>query len=170
MRSAAMIAAALAVAVLANGSRAQTADPLAPGAGADSAKSDAAPAAAEAAPAAEKHRERPRHAEGGAIAGDGAQRPLRRHGRTQGRRGGSSDPKKVAGPLAFGRKTVVHLKRVKDCLYDIHAHFADEADTDQTGVDLCKDKDINLTDECRGGRDLEIAATAGVVRPVWNRG
>ena len=59
---------------------------------------------------------------------------------------GSPDLKKMVGPLAFGRKTIIHVKRTKDCLYDIHAQFADEADTDQTSVDLCKDKAINLTD------------------------
>ncbi len=55
--------------------------------------------------------------------------------------------KKVQGALAFGRRTAVHVDRVKDCLYDIKGRFADEADMDQTGVDLCKDKTINLTDE-----------------------
>ncbi len=54
---------------------------------------------------------------------------------------------KVQGPLAFGRKSVVHLPRAKDCLYDIKGHYADEADTDLTGINLCKDKAINLTDE-----------------------
>ena len=48
--------------------------------------------------------------------------------------GPAGDPnlKKVVGPLAFGRKTVIHLKRTKDCLYDIHGEFADDADTDQS--------------------------------------
>ena len=55
--------------------------------------------------------------------------------------------KKVQGALAFGRKSVVRVPRAKDCLYDIRGHYADEADTEQTGVDLCKDKAINLTDE-----------------------
>ncbi len=60
---------------------------------------------------------------------------------------GDADAKKVAGPLAFGRKTVIHIKRTKDCLYDVRGHFADEADTEQLGVQLCKDKVINLTDD-----------------------
>ncbi len=55
--------------------------------------------------------------------------------------------KKVQGALAFGRKSTVRVPRVKDCLYDIRGHYADEADTEQTNVDLCKDKAINLTDE-----------------------
>jgi hypothetical protein len=60
---------------------------------------------------------------------------------------GDPDPKKVAGPLAFGRKTVAHLMPAKDCRYDIRGHFADDADTEQLGVELCKDKAINLTDD-----------------------
>jgi hypothetical protein len=140
MRKAGMIAAVLALSAGVAG--AQTADPLAPGAGADSAKPD------DAAPAApEKHKAaRPHRAEGGPL-------PVTVHndrsvGMVELKVGpaGSTDLKKVVGPLAFGRKTVVRLKRVKDCLYDIHAHFADEADTDQSSVDLCKDKNINLTD------------------------
>jgi hypothetical protein len=55
--------------------------------------------------------------------------------------------KKVQGALAFGRKSTVHVPRAKECLYDIKGHYADEADTEQTGVDLCKDKTIYLTDE-----------------------
>jgi hypothetical protein len=138
MRTAGMIAAAMALSVGVAG--AQTADPLAPGAGADSAKPDAAPAAEKQKPP------RPHRAEGGLL-------PVMVHndrsvGMVELKVGpaGSPELKKVVGPLAFGRKTLVHLKRVKDCLYDIHAHFADEADTDQSSVDLCKDKNINLTD------------------------
>jgi hypothetical protein len=59
---------------------------------------------------------------------------------------GDPDHKKVLGALAFGRKAVIHIKRTKECLYDIRGHFADEADTEQLGVELCKDKKINLTD------------------------
>jgi hypothetical protein len=57
------------------------------------------------------------------------------------------EPRKVAGPLAFGRKTTARIPRAKDCLYDIRGHFADEADTEHLGVDLCKDRNVNLTDE-----------------------
>ncbi len=59
---------------------------------------------------------------------------------------GDPDHKKVLDALAFGRKSVIHIKRTKECLYDIRGHFADEADTEQLGVELCKDKTINLTD------------------------
>ncbi len=59
---------------------------------------------------------------------------------------GDPDHKKVLGALAFGRKTVIHIKRTKECLYDIRGQFADDADTEQLGVELCKDKKINLTD------------------------
>ena len=146
------VAAALAAALAAGSAWAQT-DPLAPGA----ANSIAAP-------------------EPGAPAGDATDKPAKNekpHHRPKSkpRDGGGSlavtvnnkrsvglvdltvapagdaDAKKVAGPLAFGRKTVIHIKRTKDCLYDVRGHFADEADTEQLGVQLCKDKVINLTDD-----------------------
>ncbi|MDE3176248.1 MAG: hypothetical protein KGM15_09125 [Pseudomonadota bacterium] len=152
MRLAGFVAAALMTALTAGTAFAQAApaDPLAPGAAAEAAKAQAAPAAAaktEAAP--EKHghaRAKPRHREAGAVAV--TVHNDRSVGLVELRLGptGETDLKKVAGPLAFGRKTVIHVKKTKDCLYDIHAQFADDADTDQTSVDLCKDKAINLTD------------------------
>ena len=142
MRSAAMVTAALAV--LLSGAAAfgqqAPADPLAPGAGADE-------GAAAAKPAPEKKPAKPRkpRAAGSLEVTVHNERSV---GMVELKVGpaGDADLKKVVGALAFGRKTVIHLKRAKDCLYDIHAHFADEADSDQTGVDLCKDKAINLTD------------------------
>jgi hypothetical protein len=130
------------LAALASGAAAQTtpADPFAPGA-----------AAQNAAPASDKPTPAP------------AAKPVHRKpagltvvvtnkrfvGLVELRVGAAGDPSppKVAGPLAFGRKTVVHLKPAKDCLYDVRGHFADDADTEQLGVELCKDKVINLTDE-----------------------
>jgi hypothetical protein len=143
MRSGGFVVAALAVALSGGAALSQTtpADPLAPGAGADSGKTDAAPEPEKKKPA--------RHN------GHGAAEHLavtvhneRSVGLVELRVGpaGAPELKKVAGPLAFGRKVVIHLQRTKDCLYDIHAHFADDADTDQSGVELCKDKAINLTD------------------------
>ncbi len=131
--------------------QATPADPLAPGAGAETPKSEASPtgepAAAkdkpkEAAPkdAATKHHEPALLAV--TVHND------RSVGMVELRVGpaGAPELKKVVGPLAFGRKTIIHLRRAKDCLYDVHAQFADEADTDQKAIDLCKDKNINLTD------------------------
>jgi hypothetical protein len=146
MRSAVFAAAAVAVLITGGAALSQSApaDPLAPGAGADEAKS-AAPDAAKPEKAKKKPAKRKHPAERSIEVTVQNQRSV---GLVELQAGpaGASELKKVAGPLAFGRKTVVHLKRAKDCLYDIHAHFADEADTDQSGVDLCKDKAINLTD------------------------
>jgi hypothetical protein len=147
MRLAAMLAAAAAVAFASGAAFGQTApaDVLAPGAGANIATGDAPPPAEPAA----KHKRKPdksRHRESGLLAV--TVHNERSVGMVELRLGpaGAPELKKVVGALAFGRKTVIHLKRTKDCLYDIHAHFADDANTDQTGVDLCKDKTLNLTD------------------------
>jgi len=59
---------------------------------------------------------------------------------------GTPDSKKIAGPLDAGKKTVAHLAHDKACLFDLHAVFVDGAVTDAQGVELCKDKKINLTE------------------------
>ena len=59
---------------------------------------------------------------------------------------GTPDSKKIAGPLAAGKKTIAHLVHDKACLFDLHAVFEDGAVTDAQGVELCKDKKINLTE------------------------
>ena len=59
---------------------------------------------------------------------------------------GTPDSKKIAGPLAAGKKVIVHLAHDKACLFDLHAVFEDGAVTDAQGVELCKDKKINLTE------------------------
>jgi hypothetical protein len=59
---------------------------------------------------------------------------------------GSPESKKIAGPLAPGKKVVVHLARDKACLFDLHALFEDGANMDATAVELCKDKAINLVE------------------------
>jgi hypothetical protein len=59
---------------------------------------------------------------------------------------GTPDSKKIAGPLAAGKKTAAHLAHDKACLFDLHAVFEDGAVTDAQGVELCKDKKINLTE------------------------
>ncbi len=59
---------------------------------------------------------------------------------------GSPDSKKIAGPLAPGKKVVVHLAHDKDCLFDLHGLYEDGANTDTIGVELCKDKAINLVE------------------------
>jgi hypothetical protein len=130
------------LAALASGASAQTtpADPFAPGA-----------AAQNAAPAGDKPAEAPaakpvHHKPAGLTVTVTNKRSVGLVELHVGAAGEPSPPK-VAGPLAFGRKTVVHLKPAKDCLYDVRGHFADDADTEQLGVELCTDKVINLTDE-----------------------
>jgi hypothetical protein len=59
---------------------------------------------------------------------------------------GTPDSKKIAGPLAPGKKVVVHLAHDRACLFDLHAVFEDGAVTDAQGVELCKDKKINLVE------------------------
>lgn len=59
---------------------------------------------------------------------------------------GTPDSKKIAGPLAAGKKATAHLAHDKACLFDLHAVFEDGAVTDAPGVELCKDKKINLTE------------------------
>lgn len=154
MRFARNVAAAVVIALTAGAAFAQStpADPLAPGAAAEAAKDEAAkakaaPAAEKTEAAPEKHRQeraKPQHRDAVAVTVHND----RSVGLVELRVGptGEGNLMKVVGPLAFGRKTVIHVRKTKDCLYDIHAQFADEADTDQTSIDLCKDKAINLTD------------------------
>jgi len=59
---------------------------------------------------------------------------------------GSSESRKIAGPLAPGKKVVVHVAHDKDCLFDLHGAYEDGTTTDVTGVALCKDKKINLVE------------------------
>jgi hypothetical protein len=140
MRREAIVAAAFLAVLAIGGATAQTAppDPLAPGAAAET-------PAAQTAPKPAKPKPKPK--------ASGTLDVLVNNKRSVGlveltvAPAGDADPKKVAGPLAFGRKTTIHLKRTKDCLYDVRGHFADDADTEHLGVELCKDKVINLTDE-----------------------
>ena len=145
MRREAFVAAILAAALTLGGASAQTspADPFAPGA-ADT-KSAAPEAGAKPEPKKAKPAKRKPSAGGELNVVVNNKRSVGLVELTVGP-SGEANPKKVAGPLAFGRKTTIRLKRAKDCLYDIRGHFADDADTEQLGVDLCKDKVINLED------------------------
>jgi hypothetical protein len=59
---------------------------------------------------------------------------------------GGADSKKIAGPLAPGKKVVVHLPHDKACLFDLHGAYDDGTSTDVQGVELCKDKKIDLVE------------------------
>lgn len=60
--------------------------------------------------------------------------------------GGSDAFKKVLGKLKAGKKTGAKVPKSKDCQIDLHATFADGETTEATGVDVCKQKVLNLTD------------------------
>jgi hypothetical protein len=57
---------------------------------------------------------------------------------------GTTDAKKIAGPLDPGKNILVHLTHDKACLFDLHGDYADGTTTEAQGVELCKDKKINL--------------------------
>ena len=59
---------------------------------------------------------------------------------------GSADSKRIAGPLAAGKKVNVKVEHDKACLFDIHGAFDDGTTTDAPSVDLCKEKKINLVE------------------------
>ena len=58
---------------------------------------------------------------------------------------GGADSAKIAGPLADGKKATVSVVHDKACLFDLHASFDDGSTSDGAGVDLCKERTINLT-------------------------
>jgi hypothetical protein len=60
--------------------------------------------------------------------------------------GGNGDPVKVVGSLGSGKSATAHLAHDKDCLFDLHGDYDDGQATEESGIDLCKDKKINLTD------------------------
>lgn len=49
-------------------------------------------------------------------------------------------------PLAPGKKIALKLGKNAGCTFSINASFADDADFDQTDVDLCADKNVRFTD------------------------
>jgi hypothetical protein len=57
---------------------------------------------------------------------------------------GQQDVVKIAGPLAAGKKATASVAHDASCLFDIHATYDDGSIGDATGVNLCKDKTINL--------------------------
>lgn len=55
-------------------------------------------------------------------------------------------PKTILSNLAAGKKTSVTVATDKDCVYDLHAIYADGSTTESTSVDLCRDKSVNLVE------------------------
>lgn len=58
---------------------------------------------------------------------------------------GQQNSVKLAGPLESGKKIKVMVAHDKACLFDIHASYDDGSTGDANGLDLCKEKTINLT-------------------------
>lgn len=53
---------------------------------------------------------------------------------------------KLAKPLAPGKSVMLKLNKPAGCSYYLLGKFSDEAESDNDGVDLCKDKTIRLTE------------------------
>jgi hypothetical protein len=59
---------------------------------------------------------------------------------------GHGDSIKILGSLGAGKKVVIHVAHDKPCLFDLHGVFDDLTTTDESSVDLCADKKINLVE------------------------
>lgn len=61
----------------------------------------------------------------------------------------SSGGKSVGGlkkPLEAGKKISIKLPKNAGCTFSINASFSDDAEFDQTDVNLCADKNVRFTD------------------------
>jgi hypothetical protein len=59
---------------------------------------------------------------------------------------GSAEWKKVLGAVKSGKQASAKLSQVSDCRVDLHATFSGGQSTDASGLDVCTDKMLNLTD------------------------
>lgn len=59
---------------------------------------------------------------------------------------GSSDWKKVVGPVKSGKQASAKLPQAGDCRFDLRGMFNDGVSMDASGINVCADKTINLTD------------------------
>ncbi|MGX5732998.1 hypothetical protein [Bosea thiooxidans] len=53
---------------------------------------------------------------------------------------------KLAKPLAPGKSIALKLNKPAGCNYYLLGKFSDEVESDNDGVDLCKEKSLRLTD------------------------
>jgi hypothetical protein len=58
---------------------------------------------------------------------------------------GSANWKKVLGAVKSGKQALAKLPH-SDCHVDLHGTFADGQSMDASGIDVCTDKTLNLTD------------------------
>ena len=59
---------------------------------------------------------------------------------------GSANWKKVLGPVKSGKQASAKLPQAADCRFDLRGTFADGQLMDASGVNVCADKTLNLTD------------------------
>ena len=59
---------------------------------------------------------------------------------------GTANWKKVLGPVKSGKQASTKLPQAADCRFDLHGTFADGQSMDASGVNVCADKTLNLTD------------------------
>ena len=59
---------------------------------------------------------------------------------------GSADWKQVLGPVKSGKQASAKLPQASDCRFDLRGTFDDGQSMDASGVNVCADKTLNLTD------------------------
>ena len=59
---------------------------------------------------------------------------------------GSADWKKVVGPVKSGKQASAKLPQASDCRFDLRGTFDDGESIDASGINVCADKTLNLTD------------------------
>jgi hypothetical protein len=59
---------------------------------------------------------------------------------------GSANWKKVLGAVKAGKQASAKLPQVSDCRVDLHGTFADGQSMVASGINVCADKTLNLTD------------------------
>ena len=59
---------------------------------------------------------------------------------------GSADWKKLVGPVKSGKQASVKLPQASDCRFDLRGTFDDGESMDASGINVCADKKLNLTD------------------------
>ena len=53
---------------------------------------------------------------------------------------------KLAKPLAPGKSIMIKLNKPAGCSYYLLGKFSDESESDNDGIDLCKEKSLRLTE------------------------
>jgi glucose/arabinose dehydrogenase len=138
----ALAGAALASLIAVDVARAQTAEPAAPAAPAASAP---AAAPAEAAPKEATAKKKAAAKSGSRLSVPVWNSRSADLTELQVAESGSPSFKKVLGKLKAGKKTNALVPKGKDCQIDLHATFADGETTEASGVDVCTERVLNLT-------------------------